>query len=506
MGSTTKEEGNTVENAPALSRSASIVFVATVTGAAFINTFASQSVVIILPTIGRKLDIPEARQQWIVTSYVLTFGCFLLLWGRIADIYGKRTIFILGSLWVTVISAVNPFIPNEIGFAIFRGLHGLGAAANVPTAVGILGATFSSPGRAKNYAFSAYACGSPLGSIFGTIVSGAVAQYAAWQWIFGIQAILTGLITVASIYVIPKNETASANANTGDLFRDVDWIGGLLVTVSLFMLLFALAEGNMVGWKTPYVPSLIAISIIMLAGFVAWQLRLEKKGDRPPLLKISLFRNFHFSVTMLANCFFCASFNNMLVFSTYFFQDYQGLSLIQTMLRFLPTGLVGILSPIAVSLALGRVPTISLFVASHLLLAASSLLFGLPLPDNVSYFEWEFWALISFAIGMNSFWSCLTLFVSTVLPKDDQAVAGALMYVFNQLGRAFGLAISTAVQTAVSASSSGNQAEKMKITEPGDKNFLKGIRAASWLDVGFALTSLALISAAFWKFEYVQRG
>lgn len=81
--------------------------------------------VIILPTIGRDLGIPDSRYQWIVSSYTLTFGCFLLLWGRIGDIYGKRKVFIIGSLWVAVTTACNPFIPNEIGFDIFRALQGL---------------------------------------------------------------------------------------------------------------------------------------------------------------------------------------------------------------------------------------------------------------------------------------------------------------------------------------------------------------------------------------------
>lgn len=89
------------------------------------QTLSVQSVVIILPTIGHHLSVPESRQQWIVSSYSLTFGCFLLFWGRIADLYGKRLVFILGSIWVTAITAANPFVPNEIAFNLFRGLHGL---------------------------------------------------------------------------------------------------------------------------------------------------------------------------------------------------------------------------------------------------------------------------------------------------------------------------------------------------------------------------------------------
>lgn len=86
---------------------------------------SGQAVVIILPIIGRDLGIPDARLQWIVSAYSLTFGCFLLLWGRLADIYGKRKIFIWGSGWLAVTLLVNPFLPNEIAFDLFRGLQGL---------------------------------------------------------------------------------------------------------------------------------------------------------------------------------------------------------------------------------------------------------------------------------------------------------------------------------------------------------------------------------------------
>ena len=157
-----------------------IALVVTLTGAAFLNTLSVQACIIVLPTIGRDLNIPSPRQQWIVSSYSLAFGCFLLLWGRLADVYGKRLIFILGSAWVCVVTLVCPFVPNEISFDVIRGLQGLGAAANVPTAIGILGVTFP-PGKAKNYAFAAYSSGAPMGSVFGNILGGVVGQYASWK-------------------------------------------------------------------------------------------------------------------------------------------------------------------------------------------------------------------------------------------------------------------------------------------------------------------------------------
>ncbi|KAH7143484.1 major facilitator superfamily domain-containing protein [Dactylonectria macrodidyma] len=463
-------------DAPTLSKSKSIALVSTVTGAAFINTLASQSVVIILPTIGHELDIPDSRQQWIVTSYLISFGCFLLIWGRIADIYGKRAIFIWGSLWVTVVSAVNPFIPNEIGFNVLRGLHGFGAAANVPTAIGILGATFSSPGRVKTYAFSAYASGAPLGNICGTLVAGVIAQYTNWKWVFIVQAILAGLITLAGIYCIPQTPCAATVDDTEGLFNRVDWIGGMLITVAIFTLLFSLAEGNIVGWKTPWISVLIVVSLLIVAAFVAWQWYIERKGARPPLVKISLFSNGSFSVAMVAMCFSYASFNNFLVFATYFFQEYQDLSPLQTMYRFIPSAL-----------------------------AAASLLFAVPIPTDTNYFAWTFWAMMLCVASMNIVWPCFTLFASNTMPKEDQAMAGALMYVANQLGRAFGLAISTTVQLAVTANALGTSTQDVGAIRAGDLAYLKGIRAASWLDVAFALAAMIMIVPAFWNIERVDK-
>lgn len=310
-----------------------------------------QACVIILPTIGEDLSIPSARQQWIVSAYSLTFGCFLLLWGRLADVYGKRLIFIWGSAWVCVVTLVCPFIPNEIGFDIFRGLQGLGAAANVPTAIGILGVTFQ-PGKAKNYAFATYSAGAPLGSVFGNFLGGLVGQYATWKWVFWILAIMAGLVTIAGQLVIPVPRIQPSES---ELKNAVDWPGGILVTVGLVILMFALTDGNVVGWSKPYIPVLIVLAVLLVAAFVFWQLHLEKRTMRRPLMKVTIFKKKRVAAAMAIMGLFFAAFNNFLVFATYFYQDYQGHDAIQTTLRFIPTGVVGVMTIFVTSQILARV-------------------------------------------------------------------------------------------------------------------------------------------------------
>ncbi|KAK3323665.1 major facilitator superfamily-domain-containing protein [Cercophora scortea] len=477
------------------SRGRCIALVVTVAGASFLNTLSGQAVVIILPTIGRDLNIPEARLQWIVSAYSLAFGCFLLLWGRVADIYGKRRIFIWGSAWVAVTTVVNPFLRNEIAFDLFRGLQGLGAAANVPTAIGILGTTFP-PGKAKNYAFSCYAAGAPLGAVFGNLIAGFISQYASWKWVFGAISLMAAAITVAAIAIIPPpKHTLHEEGVT--VKASVDWLGGALITGGLLALLFALTEGNVVGWSTPWVPVLIVVSVALVALFVFWQRHLEKGGTRAPIMKVSVFRSGRFSAAMLIMALFFSSFNGWLVYATYFFQNYQGLDTLQTTLRFIPTGVSGVLAAMVVSQLISRIPTYMLLGFGNVCAIISAILFAIPIPSDTTYWAFGLPAMILSVFGADAAWPCLILFTSHSLPQTDQALGGALVNAMGQVGRAIGLAVATAIQTAVMARERGVSVEHVGPVLQWDYASLLGIRAAEWWNAALGFASLIVVLVAF---------
>jgi len=215
---------------------------------------------------------------------------------------------------VTAITIAVPFASNEIIFDTLRGLQGLGAAANVPTAIGILGVTFS-PGKAKNYAFSIYSAGSSLGSVLGNLFGGVIGEYVGWKWIFWSLAILAGIVTVAGHFIIPVPKIQVDATARVKIY--VDWIGGTLITVSLMLLTFALTEGNVVGWSTPWIPVLIIVSLLLVGVFVLWQWYLEHKTSRSPLMRVSIWHNTQFSAAQIIISTFFASFNNYLIFATY---------------------------------------------------------------------------------------------------------------------------------------------------------------------------------------------
>ncbi|KAK3628761.1 hypothetical protein LTR56_018335 [Elasticomyces elasticus] len=477
-----------------MSKARTIALVITLTGAAFLNTLSVQAAVIVLPTIGRDLHIPAARQQWIVSAYSLTFGCFLMLWGRLADVYGKRVIFIWGSAWVCIVTLVCPFVPNEIGFDIFRGLQGLGAAANVPTAIGILGVTFP-PGKAKNYAFATYSAGAPLGSVFGNILGGILGQYATWHWIFWVLAILAAIVTAAGHFVIPLPVSQPSES---DLKNAIDWVGGTTITVALCALLFALTQGNVIGWSTWYIGFIIGLAALMIVAFIFWQLHLEKRTTRRPLMKVTLFKDLKVSAAMFTMALFFASFNNFLIFATYYYQDYKGRSAIETTIRFLPTGVCGVLTIFITSQILSRIRVNHILMFGTFCVTMSSLLFAIPIPDSTSYWAYGVEAMCLCVFGADTLFPTLVLFNAHSLPKEDQALGGAMINAVGQIGRAIGLAIATAIQVAVQASHERSTASAVTGEgNLGNHAFRSGLRAANWFSVALGVLAFVTVTLAF---------
>lgn len=412
-----------------------------------------------------------------------------------ADVYGKRLIFLVGSVWFTIITIAVPFAPNEVSFDLLRGLQGLGAAANVPTALGIIGQTIP-PGKDKNFAFACYGAGAPLGSVFGNLLSGLVAEYLSWEWVFYILAILAAICTVVTFFVIPPPPTHLQQTTK----LTVDWIGGALITIGLLMLMFALTEGNVVGWSTPWIPVLIVLSLAIIGLFVFWQCYLENKTTRQPLMKISIWHSKQFCAAMIIMALFFSSFNNYLIFVTYFFQEYQGLSVIQTMIRFIPTGVAGALTAYITGFLLSRVRANYILIWGTNCVALSSLLYAVPIPTDTTYWAWSFQAMVFSVFGADTLFPTLTLFTAQSLPSGDQAMGGAIINAVGQIGRAISLAITTAIQTAVTANKRGVNVKEVGshvTVSKGDAAFLAGLRAAMWTGFAMAIAACFTVIVAF---------
>ncbi|KAL8279915.1 hypothetical protein RQP46_007765 [Phenoliferia psychrophenolica] len=314
------------------------------------------------------------------SSYSLAFGSLLLLFGRLADIHGHKLVFTLGMGWFCIWSIAVGLAPNEISIDLFRAFQGMGAGAAIPAALGILGSSFA-PSQAKSAAFATFSAGAPIGGSLGCVFGGVFTQYATWRAIFYVSAGLAALICVAGYFVIPPDH-----------------------------------------WKTPYIPVLFCVGIIMIAAFWFWEKHVEFGRCGVPLMRTSLWHKGKFAPVMLLAGLGWAGFSSFMFFSTLWFQDFEGLTPIMATVRFLPSPVTGIVLNVLVQ----RV--------------------------SAPYWEFQFPSFILVVFGADFVFSVGIMYVSKIAGPGEQALAGGVFNMVTQVGTAIGLAIMTVIQAKVTAS------------------------------------------------------
>jgi MFS family permease len=215
-------------------RSNAAVVIST-TGVTFLSSFFSGALTLLLPTIQRDLSISDAELVWPLALNALTLACFLPLAGRLADVYGRRLVFLLGTVHFTLLTLAFSLAPNLVGLSVTAALLGFGPACFVPAAVGILGSTFHGP--VKTRAFAALGAGQPLGFILGLFLAAFFAS-TSWRIAFYLQTSLSAIFCCTSYISLPKNQEVAERD------RSIDWIGAALATTGLIMLNFALTDSQ----------------------------------------------------------------------------------------------------------------------------------------------------------------------------------------------------------------------------------------------------------------------
>ncbi|KAF4568237.1 hypothetical protein EYR40_010365 [Pleurotus pulmonarius] len=299
---------------PQRSTTRSVLLIITCTFAMLVNSSNNTSVAIALPTIGAALNIEEAQLQWLVSAYSLSSGCLLILFGRLADLHGRKRTFLAGSIWLAAWTLGCGFAQTEIELDVLRGLQGVGVAASIPASLGILAHAFP-PGTLRSIAFATFAAGAPLGAFTGMALGAVMTQLSAptWRSNFFLSTGLTVLYTALGWYAIDDDEPSSS-AQRGDTKskwsllrfgrstrdasaansveekprqshqpstveegeeedRRVDWLGAFLVTAGLVLIVFVLSDGEVAPrqWATSYIIALLVIGCLFLGVFMAWQ-------------------------------------------------------------------------------------------------------------------------------------------------------------------------------------------------------------------------------------------
>src|SRR5947208_8621376 len=236
-----------------------------------------------LPSIKSDLDFSQANLQWVISAYAIMFGGALLLGGRLADLLGRRRLFMAGLALFATSSLLCGLAWSEASLIAFRAVQGLGGALLAPAALSLLMTTFAE-GRERNLALGIYGAASGSGAAAGVLLGGVLTSYLHWSWIFFINV----PVAIAAIALTPVllRESRAELAH-----RHFDLVGGAASTSGLMLLVYAMTRAASDGWGTTTTAGLLAGSVALILTFVAIELR-----SPHPLLPLRIFRSRRLSV------------------------------------------------------------------------------------------------------------------------------------------------------------------------------------------------------------------
>jgi EmrB/QacA subfamily drug resistance transporter len=282
-----------------------------------------------LPTIGRELHFSESNLQWVITAYSVTFGGFLLLGGRAADLLGRRRIFMLGLIVFTAASLGAGLATSE-GFLIaMRGLQGFGAAVVLPAALSIVMNMFAE-GAERNKALGLWGGIGAGGATIGLITGGLLTRYVGWEYIF----FLNVPIGVAALLLAPRIVPES---RLDVVRRRFDPLGAVTVTGGLLLLVYALSKAPEIGWGSARTITLLAASAASLLVFLIVEMRVET-----PLMPLKIFRLRPVAVANIVGMLLGGSFFAFIFIGTLYMQQVMGYSALQAGAAWLAASLTSV--------------------------------------------------------------------------------------------------------------------------------------------------------------------
>ena len=406
-----------------------------VVGAAFFMTILDVAIVTVaIPSIQDDLKIAESTVQWTLTAYAITFGGFLLLGGRMADLLGRRIIFVSG-LTLFTLASLACGLANSAGVLIgARAVQGIGAAIISPAALSIVTTTFSE-GRDRNKALGIWGALGGSGAAVGVLLGGILTKYLGWEWIFFVNIPVGATVLALTYPIVPESK-----ADLGH--RRFDAAGAVSVTAGLALFIYAISKAPDVGWATGRTIGLIGVSIAILAAFVVWESR-----TTAPLVPFSIFRIRTLTAANVVGFMLGAVIYANFFILTLYVQGILGWSALETGITFLATaGTAVIWAGVAQFLVtkVGPRPIMTL----GLVILAVSVLGYTRLPVDGSYWPDLLPIYLVFAVGMVFGFVPVSIAAFIGVPGEHAGLASGLMNTSQQIGGAFGVAVTATIFTS----------------------------------------------------------
>jgi EmrB/QacA subfamily drug resistance transporter len=423
---------------------------------------------IALPSIQSAWNVDEAKLQWLVTGYALTFGGFLLLAGRAADVFGRRRLFVVGMLLFGVASLAAGLAVNELMLVAARAGQGLGGAAVSPAALALLTTTFPE-GPQRNRALGVFAVVASAGGAFGLILGGAITQGAGWRWIFLVNVPIAAAAAVVGRLVLRESRNK--------VRRGLDVAGAMASTVAVLALVYGLTRGGQAGFGDPTSVAALSAAVLLTAAFVV----AERRAD-DPLIPVHLLR----SPTLLGADLTSLTVSTLISATpfllTLYMQRVLDLSPVRTGLAFLPMTLTVTVTTTVAARCAERIglKRLLLFGVGAVALAAAVLSRA---SADGRYVTDVLPGMLVFAVGLGASYTAVGIGGTAGVSDADQGVAGGLLSMTKQVGGAVGLAVLAVVVNEVGEPDA----------PPTDIALVDGLSAAYLVALGFPV--LAVLAA-----------
>ena len=401
---------------------------------------------IALPSAQRSLHFSVADRQWVVTAYALAFGSLLLLGGKLADVVGRKVMFLTGMTGFAASSAVGGAAVNFPMLISARAVQGAFAAVLAPTALSLLATTFTNPDE-RRQSFAVYGAVAGSGGAVGLVLGGILTEYLSWRWCLYVNVLFAAAAGIGAAVLLGRDVPGRRPR--------VDVLGAALVSGGMFCIVYGFSNAATHSWGTPSTWAFITAGVLLLVAFVAWEARAPE-----PLLPLRIVADRTRSGAYLAMLFAGAGMFGILLFLNYYMQQSLGYSPVITGLAFLPmvalVMMVGQLANVVLMPRTGPRP----LIAAGMLLGGTSAALLTRLGPHSSYAGYILPSVLLIGAGLGFIFAPSADTGTAGVPPRDTGVASATVNTGNQLGGSIGTSLlntifATAIATWIAANVRG---------------------------------------------------
>lgn len=380
------------------------------------------------PAIGRDLKADLSTAEWTVSGYVLVLAILPIAMGRLGDIFGRRKLYLIGLVLFVAASIACGAAQDITALVVFRVVQGVGAAIMMPGTLSIITQAF--PPQQRGLAIGIWSGVSGLGLIAGPILGGLLVQGDNWRLIFFINVPLGALALLMALRGVRESRDENVP-------RVVDWLGLALLSLALFLIMFALTRGDKLGWTSPLIVACLAVGIPLLPLFVFVEQRV-----RYPLIDLSLFRNVTFVMACVSAFLFSAAVFGSQPFTSLFMQNYWGFTPLQGGLAFVPaTLLVALLMPVSGIMGQRLGARMRLIVIGGSFAVLLSCIYLLRLNTSSNYLDGFLPAFLLRGLGIGLVMAATSFAVVSAAPLAKSGLASGTLTMARNLGTALGVAV-----------------------------------------------------------------